>query len=90
MVEYLFVVPLDMWLRLAARSPSHDNASQRLQMESNMTSARLAGQQIAAACRPNSLNEVLAMTIPLPALAGPKTCRPGVYQRNLLRCLSAG
>jgi hypothetical protein len=41
------LIAADMWLRLATRSPFHDNASQQLQMVSNMTSARLAGQQIA-------------------------------------------
>ena len=63
-------IAADMWLRLAARSPFHDNASQRLQVESNMTAAQLAeAKDRAAAWRPSSLNEVLTTTIPLPSVA---------------------
>jgi len=66
-------IAADIWLRLAARSPFHDNASQRLQIESNMTAAQLAeAKDRAAAWRPNSLDEVLAMTIPLSVVAGTK------------------
>src|SRR5215469_1351928 len=65
-------IAADMWLRLAARSPFHDNASQRLQIESNMTAAQLAeAKDRAAAWHPSSLDEV--MTIPLPAVAGTKS-----------------
>jgi len=49
-------IAADMWLRLAARSPFHDNASQRLQIESNMTTAQLAdAKDRAAAWHPSSL-----------------------------------
>jgi TPR repeat protein len=66
-------IAADMWLRLAARSPFHDNASQRRQIESNMTAAELAeAKDRADAWRPNLLDVVLAMTIPLPAVAGAK------------------
>ena len=70
-------IAADMWLRLAARSPFHDNASQRLQIESNMTTAQLAdAKDRAAAWHPSSLNEVLAMTVPLPSVAGIKPPSP--------------
>src|SRR5215813_4117824 len=78
MVGARAIIPLDpiaadMWLRLAARSPFHDNASQLRQIESNMTTAQLAeAKERADAWRPNSLDEVLAMTIPLPEVAGAK------------------
>jgi hypothetical protein len=66
-------IAADMWLRLAARSPFHDNASLRLRIESNMTTAQLAdAAKRAAAWRPRPLDEVLAMTIALPAVAGAK------------------
>ena len=66
-------IAADMWLRLAARSPFHDNASQRRQIESNMTTAQLTeAKERADAWGPNSLDEVLAITIPLPEVAGAK------------------
>jgi len=85
-------IAADMWLRLAARSPFHDNASQRLQIESNMTAAQLAeAKDRAAAWRPSSLNEVPAMTIPLPSLAGIKPpWPPDLPGRALNRFKEAG
>jgi TPR repeat protein len=66
-------IAADMWLRLAARSPFHDNASQRRQIESTMTTAQLAeAKDRADAWRPRSLDEVLAMTISLPEVADAK------------------
>jgi hypothetical protein len=68
-------IAADMWLRLAARSPFHDNASLRLRIESNMTTAQLAeAKKRADAWRPKPMREVLAMTIALPAVAA--TQRP--------------
>jgi TPR repeat protein len=86
------LIAADMWLRLAARSPFHDNASQRLQIESNMTAAKLAeAEHRAAAWRPNSLEEVLAMTIPLPAVLGAKPpWPPELHGRALDRFNEAG
>lgn len=85
-------IAADMWLRLAARSPFHDNASQRLQIESNMTSAQLAeATNRAAAWRPSSLDEVLAMTIALPAVASAKpSWPPELHGRALGRFKEAG
>jgi len=81
-----------MWLRLAARSPFHDNASQRLQIESNMTAAQLTeATDRAAAWRPSSLDEVLAMTIALPAVVGTKPPWPlELHGRALNRFKEAG
>jgi len=85
-------IAADMWLRLAARSPFHDNASQRLQIEANMTTAQLAeAKDRAAAWHPSSLGEVLTMTIPLPAVAGAKPpWPPELHGRALDRFKQAG
>jgi hypothetical protein len=85
-------IAADMWLRLAARSPFHDNASQRLHIESHMTAAQLAeAKDRATAWHPSSLNEVLAMTIPLPAVAGAKPpWPPELHGRALDRFKEAG
>jgi hypothetical protein len=86
------LIAADMWLRLAARSPFHDNATQRRQIESNMTTAQLAeAKHRADAWRPNSLDEVLAMTIPLPEVAGAKPPWPReLHGRALDRFKEAG
>lgn len=66
-------VQADMWFRLGARSPYHDNPSIRLRVESSMTSAQLnEAKKLAADWHPRALGEVLAMTIdppPVPASA---------------------
>jgi hypothetical protein len=60
-------VVADMWLRLAARSQFHDNASLRLQVEGNLTAAQLdEAKKRAAEWHPRALQEVLAMTITPP------------------------
>jgi hypothetical protein len=64
-------VAADMWLRLASRSPFHDNSSLRRRIEANMTAAQLdEAQTRPAAWQPHPVQEVLAMTIDLPAAAG--------------------
>jgi TPR repeat protein len=85
-------IAADMWLRLAARSPFHDNASQRLQIEANMTTAQLAeAKNRAAAWHPSALDEVLAVKIPLPAVAGAKPpWPPELHGRALDRFKGAG
>ena len=63
-------------------APFHDNASRGLQIESTMTTAQLAeAKDRAEAWRPNSLDEVLAMTIPLPEVAGAKLPWPRLVLR---------
>jgi TPR repeat protein len=62
-------VQADMWFRLAARSPYHNNPSIRLRVESTMTSAELEeAKRRAADWRPRTLEQVLAMTIDRPAV----------------------
>jgi uncharacterized protein len=62
-------VQADMWFRIAARSPFHDNPSIRLSIESRMNSAELEeAKKLAANWHPRPLPEVLAMTIDPPAL----------------------
>ncbi len=64
-------VRADMWFRLAARSPFHDNPSIRYHIETGMTSAQLdAAKKLAADFRPLTLAEALAMAIDPPPVAG--------------------
>ena len=64
-------VAADMWLRLAARSPYHDNASLRLRVEARMSSAQLdEAKKRAATWHPQAIGEVLAMTIDSPPANG--------------------
>jgi len=86
------LVAADRWLRLAARSPFHDNTSLRRRIERNMTAAQLdEAQTRAAAWQPHPVPEVLAMTIDLPAAAGAKRPRPpGLRCRALDRFKGGG
>jgi len=62
-------IQADMWFRIAARSPFHDNPSIRHSIEMNMTSAELQqAKKLAADWHPRTLQEVLAMTIDPPAV----------------------
>ena len=66
-------VQADMWFRVAARSPFHDNPSIRHSIETNMTSAQLEqAKKLAADFHPRPLAEVLAMTIAPPPVVGAK------------------
>lgn len=65
-------IQADMWFRIAARSPFHDNPSIRHSIEGNMTSAELEqAKQLAADWHPRPLAEVMAMTIDPPRVPGP-------------------
>jgi len=65
-------IQADMWFRIGARSPFHDNPSIRHSIEMNMTSDELEqAKQLAADWHPRPLAEVLAMTIDPPPLKGP-------------------
>ena len=85
-------VGADMWLRLAARSPFHDNASLRLRIERNMTSAQLdEAKKRAAEWQPRPLREVLAIEIAPPAAAGAKRpWPPGMMPGAIERLTAAG
>lgn len=62
-------IQADMWFRVAARSPFHDNPSIRLSIESKMTSVELEeAKKLAADWHPRPLQEVLAMTIDPPVV----------------------
>ncbi|HXP31298.1 MAG TPA: tetratricopeptide repeat protein [Stellaceae bacterium] len=64
-------IQADMWFRIAARSPFHDNPSIRHSIEMNMTSAELEqAKTLAADWQPRPLAEVLAMTIDPPPVQG--------------------
>jgi TPR repeat protein len=63
-------VSADMWLRLAARSPFHDNSSIRHSIESKMNSVELdEAKKRAADWHPRPVGEVLAMQIDPPPVA---------------------
>ncbi len=64
------LVQADLWFRLAARSPFHDNSQIRAMIEPNMTSAQLdQAKQLFGHWQKRTLPEVRAMTIPLPTPA---------------------
>ena len=84
------LVAADMWLRLAARSPFHDNSSLRRRIEANMTAAQLdEAQTRAAAWQPHPVQEVLAMTIDPPAETK-RSWPPGLQGRALDRFTEGG
>jgi TPR repeat protein len=85
-------VAADMWLRLAARSPYHDNRSLRLRLEGSMTAAQLEeAKKRAAAWHPIPIREAAAMTIALPAIIGmQRPWPPGLHGRALDRFKEAG
>jgi hypothetical protein len=85
-------VAADMWLRLAARSQFHDNASLRLRVEANMTAAQLEeAKKRAAEWHPRALQEVLAMTIaPPPVTAANRPWPKGLRGRALDSFKEAG
>ncbi|HKX11348.1 MAG TPA: tetratricopeptide repeat protein [Stellaceae bacterium] len=73
-------IQADMWFRIAARSPFHDNPSIRHSIETNMTSAQLEqAKKLAADWHPRPLAEVLAMTIdPQPVKGAKRPWPPGL------------
>jgi TPR repeat protein len=85
-------VAADMWLRLAARSQFHDNASLRLRVEANMTAAqRDEAKKRADEWHPHTLPEVLAMTItPPPVTAANRPWPQGLRGRALESFKEAG
>ena len=79
-------VRADMWLRLAARSPFHDNPAIRYRIETGMTSVQLEqAKKLAADWRPLTLPESLAMTIDPPPVAGAKRPWPPGLMGDALR-----
>jgi TPR repeat protein len=66
----------DLWLRLAAQSPYHDNSQMRARIEPNMTTAQLdAVKGQVAVWQPKKLEELKAVTIPLSG-GGGRNCAP--------------
>jgi hypothetical protein len=63
-------VQADLWFRLAARSPYHDNSQVRAMIEPQMTTEQLnEAKRLADAWRPRKLDELKALAIALPAAA---------------------
>jgi TPR repeat protein len=64
------LVQADLWFRLAARSPYHDNSQIRAAIEPHMTTDQLnQAKRLFEAWHPRTLQEVRAMSIALPPAA---------------------
>jgi TPR repeat protein len=71
------LVQADLWFRLAARSPYHDNSQIRSMIEPNMTTDQLnETKRLFEAWRPRTPQELRAIAIALPAANGasPRNC----------------
>jgi TPR repeat protein len=64
------LVQADLWFRLAARSPYHDNSQIRAMTEPHMTTEQLdQAKRLFEAWHPRTMQELRSMTIPLPPAA---------------------
>ncbi len=71
------LVQADLWFRLAARSPYHDNSQIRAMIEPQMTTEQLAeAKRLFAAWRRRTLEELKTLPIPLPPMT-PGGASPG-------------
>jgi TPR repeat protein len=62
------LVQADLWFRLAARSPYHDNSQIRAMIEPHMTTEQIGqAKRLFEAWHPKTLQELKAIKIPLPA-----------------------
>ncbi len=62
------LIQADLWLRVAARSPFHDNSQIRARIEPNLTSDQLnEAKRLFQAWRPMRFEEVKLMSLALPA-----------------------
>jgi len=73
------LVQADLWFRLAARSPYHDNSQIRAMIEPQMTTEQLGeAKRLLAAWRPRTFQELKTILIPLPPPApggaSPRNC----------------
>ena len=85
------LVAADIWLRLAARSQFHDNASLRLQVEKDMTSAQLEeAKKRVADWHPRPLAEVMAMAIAPPPVAAANRSWPQALREPALSRFKEG
>ena len=73
------LVQADLWFRLAARSPYHDNSQIRAMIEPQMTTEQLGeAKRLIDAWRPRTVQESKTIPIPLPPMApggpSPRNC----------------
>jgi TPR repeat protein len=62
------LVQADLWFRLAARSPYHDNSQIRATIEANMTTEQIdAARRLVDAWRPRSFEDLKTLEIAAPA-----------------------
>jgi TPR repeat protein len=67
------LVQADLWFRLAARNPYHNNSQIRAMIEPHMTTEQLGqAKQLFEAWHPRTMQELKGMAIPLPA--SDRTC----------------
>ncbi len=70
------LVQADLWFRIAARSPYHDNPQIRAMIEPQMTTEQInEAKRLFQAWHPRTVQELRAMTISLPG-ATPRQCPP--------------
>ena len=71
------LVQADLWFRLAARSPYHDNSQIRAMIEPNMTTEQMNdAKSLVEAWRPRSFAEVKSLDIAMPGGNPPRPCPP--------------
>lgn len=84
-------VAADMWLRLAARSQFHDNASLRLRVEAKLTAAQLEeAKKRATEWQPRTARDVMAMTIAMPAVSAANRSWPSALREPALSRFKEG
>ena len=70
------LIQADVWFRLAARSPYHDNSQIRAMIEPQMTTSQIdEAKRRVEAWRPRTVQELRTLAIPLPA-AAPNAAAP--------------
>ena len=71
------LVQADLWFRLAARSPYHDNSQIRAMIEPNMTTEQMNdAKSLVDAWRPHSLADLKSLEIAMPGDNPARTCPP--------------
>jgi TPR repeat protein len=64
-------IQADLWFRLAARSPYHDNSQIRAMIEPHMTTAQLGeAKRLVELWQPRRFDELKTMTVAMPASSG--------------------
>jgi hypothetical protein len=71
------LVQADVWFRLAAQSPYHNNSQIRSSIEPNLTTAQLEdAKRQAEAWQPKKYEDLKRLAISLPGTSPPRNCAP--------------